>query len=181
MLSLPLTGLGGDIAAAVSKQVFGWGYCLGNLCLAEGLPPSSEVLESLQEGRSRQLCHFLAALLQLGLFYLILVPPLSPAALKDVLVPKYFFLHSCSVSKAGGKGARRGDGKGWENSHTGLSLQGTAERVNLVSKEGCSSCSGSVSPPLPQPLAELLRRKAERKEAGSVPKISSPTLLIPPN
>lgn len=93
MLSLPLTGLSSDDAAMESTQAFGWGCAAvwGSRVWERELPPSDKELKALQE-RTAQTTPMFPRCLFVAWVVLFFLVPLSPAAQKDLLVPKSFFL-----------------------------------------------------------------------------------------
>lgn len=135
MLSLPLTDHGGDVAVVVFSHTVVWGTWVWR----RDLSPSTKSCWSPPGKDSRGNADASPLpLCSLGCF----IFPLAPSLLqhkRTFLYPSIFFLHIFSMSKAGGVRARKGIerfGKK-KKSHTGLSLQGTAECINPVSKEGC--------------------------------------------
>lgn len=138
VLSLPLTGLSSDDAAVESTQAFGWGCAAvwGSRVWERELPPSGEELRALQERMAQTTSMFPHCLFVAWVVLFFLVPPVSRSTKGPSCTKVFSSLHTCGVSKAGGVGARRGDWKLWEKSHTRPGLQGTAERINPVSKVG---------------------------------------------
>lgn len=67
----------------------------------------------------------------------------------------------------------------WEKSHTGINLQGTAERINSVPKEGHYEAFWQES----APCAKLSKKKNRAREGSfqTHPKINLTEILLTPS